>query len=228
MGWSNLTPASARRHDPRQGDGATPALAEGRRSPRRPRGLRPAQARACTLESDIDFRRARDRKDFRDLASSAQFYSDFLSEKIKRTKASNRASASYTGGGPAFGYAKGPVVDPEQAALIHEAVKQLARGATLYRLAQAWKDAGVTTANGNRWNPTGMRRLLTGEHLTGGNGYPAILTDVEAAIVREKLAVPRGRTGCPSGRRYAVSKLVYCAECGTKLTAAVGTLKGYK
>ena len=184
---------------------------------------------ACTLESDIDFRRARDRKDFRDRASSAQFYSDFLSEKIRKTKSRRKVDGRYLGGGPAFGYQLGkggPVIDPEQAASIHDAVSQLAEGATVYRLTMAWNEAGLRTANGARWRAESVRRLLTSEHLTGARGYPRILDETEAAIVRDRIGdrVPRSM-GRPSGRKYIATAFTYCAECGERLTTGAGAYR---
>lgn len=171
---------------------------------------------ACVLEGDIDFRRARDRKDFHDRVSGAVFYSDFLSEKIRRTKARRKVDGAYTGGGPAFGYKFTPdglVIDPHQAALIHEAVKRLAEHVSLYRITMDWQAAGRTTAGGARWRPATLRRMLTGEHLTGGNGYPAILSDIEAAIVRQELGdQPQLKQGRPKGRRSPLVGLLRCAD----------------
>jgi recombinase len=181
---------------------------------------------ACVLEGDIDFRRARDRKDFHDRVSGAVFYSDFLSEKVRRTKARRKVDGAYTGGGPAFGYKFTPdglVIDPHQAALIHEAVKRLADHVSLYRITMDWQAAGLTTAGGARWRPATLRRMLTGEHLTGGNGYPAILDDIEAAIVRQELGdQPQLKQGRPRGRRSPLVGLLRCAECGQKLTTGQG------
>ncbi len=194
---------------------------------------------AATMESDINFARARDRDEFRKRASQAEFYSDFLGEKIRDTKRAQRIDGAYTGGGPAFGYRRlarngGPEVDPEQAALVHEAVARLGRGDSLYRIVVDWNAAGVPTAGARRWSPTGLKRLLLSEHLTGARGYPPILSEQEAAIVRVQLPEElgngqtdtRGRRigtrGRPAGTRYPLAGLLFCGRCGTKLTGARG------
>jgi DNA invertase Pin-like site-specific DNA recombinase len=176
---------------------------------------------AATMESDINFGRARDRDDFRKRASQAQYYSDFLSEKVRATKKARKLAGAYTGGGAAFGYRFTPdglAIDPEQAALIHDAVKRLARHETVYRIVLDLNAAGQTTATGSRWRPKTLRRMLAGEHLTGGNGYPRILTDVEAAVVREELAEqPKLKARVP-GQRSPLVRFLYCSECGQKLS----------
>jgi site-specific DNA recombinase len=184
---------------------------------------------ASTMESDINFGRARDRKDFRDRASSAQFYSDFLSEKVRRTKAARRTVGAYNGGGPAFGYTfadGGLVINPEQAALIHEAVRKLGNHVSLYRISMDWNAAGRTTVNGARWRPATLRRMLTGDHLTGGKGYPAILDEVEAAIVRNELGEqPKLKEGRPAGRKYPLVGYMRCSECSVKLIGSSGSYR---
>jgi hypothetical protein len=133
-------------------------------------------------------------------------------------------SGTYTGGGPAYGYVftpDGMMVVPEQAALIHEAVKRLARHETIYRIVLDWNHAGITTVSGARWQPKPLRRMLSGEHLTGANGYPPILDEVEAAIVRDALgATERKLKARAPGRRYPLASLLFCSECGTKLAGS--------
>jgi len=142
-----------------------------------------------------------------------------LSEKIRSTKRARLADGVYGGGGPAFGYklAKGgPVIDPEEAAAIHDAVTRLAEGVTIYRLTMTWNEAGLRTANDTRWRVESVRRLLTSDHLTGARGYPRILDETEAAIVRDRIGARK--MGRPPGRRYVATPFMYCAECGHKLT----------
>jgi len=71
-----------------------------------------------------------------------------------------------------------------------------------------------------------LRRVLTGVHLVGGNGYPAILTEIEAAVVQQRLSEhPKLSRGRPAGRRHALAGLLYCAACGAKLTTGSGTYR---
>ncbi len=182
---------------------------------------------ACTLESDVNFARARDRKDFRDRASSAQFYSEFLSEKIRRTKARRKAEGGWNGGGRRpFGYRfanrRLEIVDAE-AKLLREAVTRILAGASLYRVCIDWNAAGLRTPYENRWKPAHLRRTLTSPVLLGGGDWDAILSEDQQALLAARLSVSgqKGK-GRPSGRRYAASGLLLCGGCDTKLMGSAG------
>ena len=115
-------------------------------------------------EADINLARARDRRDFKDRVSAAVYYSDRLSEKVRRTKAQQKASGEYMGGeSEPHGYRRvdGALqADPEEAAVIHTAVSRLAGGESMSRITSDLNDAGKTTSRGARWRPMTMRRLL--------------------------------------------------------------------
>ena len=172
-------------------------------------------------EADINLARARDRKDFKDRVSAAVYYSDRLSEKVRRSKARQKASGEYTGGeAEPYGYRRvdGRLqVDPEEAAVIHAAVGRLASGESVSRITCDLNDAGHTTSRGARWRPKTLRRLLVSDHLTGARGYPPILSDEEAAVARSVFSQEERSVGRPPGRRHPLSGILRCANCGTKL-----------
>jgi DNA invertase Pin-like site-specific DNA recombinase len=179
---------------------------------------------ACTMESDINFRRARDRDDFRKRASQAQFYSDFLSEKVRATKAQRIEDGLYTGGeSEPFGYRRtngSLVVDVKEAHRVHDAVRRLGEGQTATRIVRAWNAEGFTTSRGARWRT--LRRTLLSDHLTGARGYPRILSDEEAAVARSALLTEERRPGPPTGVRSPLAGYVFCAACGQKMTTGSG------
>jgi hypothetical protein len=150
-----------------------------------------------------------------------------LSEKIRKTKAARVADGAYTGGeANPFGYrrtASGLDVDPKEAALLHDAVRRLYRGDSLYRITAEWNDEGVQTSRGAKWRPKTLRRTLMSDHLVGARGYPRIFTAEEAAIAHTVLErEPVAPVGRPAGRRYPLTGLVVCSECGEKLNAWSG------
>lgn len=177
---------------------------------------------AATMESDINFARARDRDDFRKRASQAQFYSDFLSEKVRATKAVQAARGEYTGGEKEpFGYGRTDgqlVVDLAEAKLVHEAVSRLGKGESMHRIVRDWNHRGIVTSRGGRWRPGNLTRTLLGEHLIGAKGFPRILSDEEAAVVRGMLATTERKAGRPSGIRAPLAGYLRCGECGSKMT----------
>jgi site-specific DNA recombinase len=181
---------------------------------------------AATMESDINFRRARDRDDFRKRASQAQFYSDFLSEKIKDTKAQRRETGAYTGGErEPMGYRRlngGLEVDAKEQALLRDAVRRLGQGRTATSIVRQWNAEDVTTSKGARWRTQTLRRTLLSDHLTGGRGYPRVLSDEEAAVARAALASEERPPGRPRGLRAPLSGFVFCSECGARMTTGSG------
>jgi site-specific DNA recombinase len=182
---------------------------------------------ACTMESDINFARARDRDDFRKRASQAQFYSDFLSEKVRATKAAQASNGEYTGGEKEpFGYKRSRngklEIDPTEKAVLLDAVARLGRGQPVTRIIREWNAAGLRSSRGARWSPRTLARTLTLGHLTGERGYPRVLSDEEAAIARAALGSRPREPGRPIGVRAPLSGFLRCADCGTKLSSAAG------
>ncbi|MEO8291495.1 MAG: recombinase family protein [Actinomycetota bacterium] len=175
-------------------------------------------------EASIKLRRARDRKDFKDRVSAAVYYSDRLSEKVRRTKKRQAASGEYMGGErEPFGYQRQDgslLVDPEEAGIIHDAVARLEQGVPVGRVTADLNRQGLRTSRGALWRPRSMRRMLLSEHLTGARGYSAIISEDEAAVVRAAFAQDQPTPGHPSGRRHPLSGLLVCGECEVKMTGA--------
>jgi DNA invertase Pin-like site-specific DNA recombinase len=174
-------------------------------------------------EADINLARARDRKDFKDRVSAAVYYSDRLSEKVRKSKAAAKATGAYTGGeAEPYGYRRvdGTLqVDPAEAKVIHGAVARLAKGVAVGRVTSDLNTAGIPTSKGARWRPRSLRNLLLSEHLTGARGYPTILSAEEAALARTVLSMEERHEGPPPGRKHALSGLLRCADCGTNMAA---------
>lgn len=175
-------------------------------------------------EADINLSRARDRKDFKDRVSAAVFYSDRLSEKVRRSKKAAAAAGTYTGGeAEPYGYARenGVLrVDAKEAAVLHDAVSRLASGVSVGRITADLNRQGIRTSRGALWRPRGLRRTLLSAHLTGDRGYPRVLNDGEAAVARAAFAREERAPGRPSGRRHPLSGLVFCGVCDVKMTGA--------
>jgi site-specific DNA recombinase len=181
-------------------------------------------------EGDIDLGRARDRKDWKERVASAVYYSDRLSEKIKKTKRRQIVDGQYTGGErEPFGFHRSGAgeldVEPSESATLHDAVSRLARGETATRICREWNAAGAQTSRGARWRPQTLRRTLLSDHLTGARGYPRLLSDEEAAVARSALASEDRRAGRPSGRRAPLVGFVYCGECGGKMMTGGGAYR---
>ncbi len=188
---------------------------------------------ASTMESDINFSRARDRDDFRKRASQAEFYSDFLGEKIRKTHQRKRERGEWKGGGTRpFGYRiVGPKpyrleVDEAEAALIRQAATDFLGGRGLRGICREWNDAGVRTATGKLWTGPRLQQVLGSPHLAGLRddggpaGIPAVLDEETSRDVRTLLADPeRKKYVTPPVRRHFLTGVIRCALCGTRMTA---------
>lgn len=191
---------------------------------------------ACTLEGDLVLSRARDRKDFRDRASSAQFYSDFLSEKIRRTHRRKAEAGEWKGGGSrpfAFDII-GPkpyrvLVNEAEAIALRTAAEQVLAGRSLRSICREWNAVGLTTSTGRAWTGPRLRQVLTSAHIAGLRerdggtvlaGMPALVDEDTWRALKTLLEDPaRKRFAAPRIRRHYLVGVARCAMCGTKLTA---------
>jgi len=188
---------------------------------------------ACTLEGDLDLGRARDRKDFRDRVSSAVFYSDFLSEKIRRTTRRKAEAGEWHGGGRRpFGFeVRGPrpyrlVHNPREAARLRDAARQVLAGQSLHSITREWNDGShpVPKDSGGRWTVTDVRRVLTSEQVAGrrgdveGSWRPILHWETHLALV-ELLNDPLRRPAVEyrQSRRWPLAGLVRCGRCGSRM-----------
>jgi DNA invertase Pin-like site-specific DNA recombinase len=184
---------------------------------------------ACTLEGDVDLRRARDRKDFRDRVSSAVFYSDFLSERIRATTSRKAAAGEWGGGGRRpFGYrVVGPRpfrldVDGGEALLIRDAAHHVLGGGSLHSVVQLWNDGRAPKDSGSRWTASDVRRVLMSEQVAGKRGgvtakWDAILNEDEHAAIVALMRDPARRPQIVAARRWALAGLVRCGRCGCRM-----------
>ncbi len=177
--------------------------------------------------------------------------SEKTSERVRRTKKTRREEGRLNGGGRrSFGYRpiKGNRLEvvPEEAALLREAVDRIIGGEPHSRVVMDWNDRGITTEGGYRWRPEGLKRKLIDRNgksetggrtlrgtplIVGGKDWPAIITKDEATLLAATLidAKPGGLGGGrepgsarPGARKYALSGLLLCSECGSKMLGSSG------
>jgi site-specific DNA recombinase len=186
-----------------------------------------------TLENDIDLRRARDRKEFYDRVNSAEFYSAFLGEKIRRTTGRKAAAGEWHGGGRRpFGFdVRGPrpyrlVHNPGEAARIRDAARRVLAGQSLHSVTREWNDGShpVAKDSGGRWTVTDVRRVLLSEQVAGrrgdveGSWRPILDWETHLALV-ELLSDPQRRPAVEyrQSRRWPLAGLVRCGRCGSRM-----------
>ena len=191
---------------------------------------------ASVLESDIDLSRARDRKDFKERVAGAVFYSERLSEKIRRTTSRKAERGEWSGGGRRpFGYrVVGPKpfrleVDPAEAGLLSDAASHVLAGGSLYSVTKLWNDGRAPKDSGSRWTPTDVRRILMSEQVAGmrggvrGTWDPIVGIDDHLALSALLRDSQRRPSAEKTGQRWPLAGLCVCGRvgpngpCGVKL-----------
>jgi site-specific DNA recombinase len=117
--------------------------------------------------------------------------------------------------------------DPNEAALIRQAVDDVLAGVTITAIAKRWNEAGVPqTRGGAGWHPTTILSVLRSPRNAGLSGYkgsaipgdwpPIIPVDTWERVCFE-LDRRRSRFAIATRRRSLLSGVLVCGKCGTPL-----------
>jgi DNA invertase Pin-like site-specific DNA recombinase len=184
------------------------------------------------LDSDAEFdlTTASGKKSFRDAMSAAAYYSDRLSDRVRRGKRLKAVSGEPHGRvnadhGP-FGFRPdGITPHPEEAVILREITRRFLAGETQDALIADLNERGVTTAIGGRWTRRSLHDVLIrplnaglvvhrGEIVAVLPGEPVITRDDHERVIAIYAARRPGRP--PSGA-YLCSGSVVCGLCGKPL-----------
>jgi site-specific DNA recombinase len=190
--------------------------------------------RFATVQSDIDLSSPDGRTMARVLVAFANKASMDTSRRVRRKHLELAQNGVSVGGNRTFGYRKDKVtLEPDEAALLQQAASDLLAGVGLHTICRRWNEAGVKTTAGNAWRKSVLKNLVLSPRLAGyrvyqggiardvdGNPvtgmFPPIL-DVQTweavcAVLRDPArGGPHVHAG---GRKYLLSGLVRCSECG--------------
>lgn len=193
-----------------------------------------------TDESDIDLNRSEDRKTFKERVARAVYYSERLSERIRRTTSAKAAAGEWAGGGRRpFGYRKeeigrrssgtaiyGLVIDKREASLIRAAARAVIGGASTSSIAREWNygPEPVPKDSGSQWTVTDVKRVLTSEQVAGLRGgvtgtWKPILTHDQHEILLAIFNDPSRRIvekTDKAARRWLLTGFVWCGNPGCK------------
>lgn len=123
-------------------------------------------------------------------------------------------------------------LDPEEAALIRQAVQDIIGGVGVHTITRQWIERGVLSPAGMPWNRASLRRMLLSPRLAGyrvhrgeiatdpaGNPvrgqYEAVLDEATWRQVVAVLTTDKGFVPHIGGRKYLLAGLVRCALCGS-------------
>jgi DNA invertase Pin-like site-specific DNA recombinase len=199
--------------------------------------------RVATVQGDIDLTTDQGRLVGRILSAVAK---GEIERKSARQQLANRqrAEAGLPPVGPrALGWERdGRTLVPYEADLVRRGFELILSGGSLRSVVRLWNDAGLRTAPrrsigspkdaprvGQRWAPYSVRAVLRNPRYAGlravkgdvvGQGaWPAIVADETWQAVKAKLEDPTRRNTPSTARKYLLSGLALCGQCGATVNA---------
>jgi DNA invertase Pin-like site-specific DNA recombinase len=166
-----------------------------------------------------------------------QFYSENMSEDIKRGLMDNAAKCMVNGRVP-LGYKKGEdgkyAVDDAGAAIVREIFGRVAAGEPYVDIATDLNGRGIPTAWGNKWNKGSFHKLIANDLYIGVYRYSkVVINDGVPPIIEKELfyKVQNKRSSRhPVGRHrangdYLLTGKLFCGRCQSPMVGVSGTSK---
>lgn len=170
----------------------------------------------------------------------AAYYSEQLSQNIRRGQRASAAKAQSTGGNRPLGYRTSPdkkfEIDPDTAPTVKMIFDMYASGSTCSEIITYLNAQGRTTLRGNAFNKGSLHRMLTNEKYIGVYSYkdevriegaiPQIIDDKSFAKVQSMLKVNKRAPAHKWTRAdYLLTDKLFCGKCGTGMVGLSGTSK---
>lgn len=175
----------------------------------------------------------------RSMMNVNQFYSENMSEDIKRGMENNAMNCKVTNGTIPFGYRRGDdlryELDPPKDGVVREIFSRVLCGDRLIDIARDLNRRGIRTSKGAEWNRGSFHSILSNERYTGvyiydgirvEGGIPQIIDKGTFFRVQEVLKVKKN----PVGRHrktgsYALTGKLFCGHCKSPMIGVSGTSK---
>ena len=170
------------------------------------------------------------------LEAMNEYYSAELSQKIRRGMRENVIKGKTTGGNIALGYRIGAdkcfEIVEEQAAIVRKIFQMYAEGSTFAEIITELNSTGLKTSRGNPYNKSSISRILSNERYIGRYTIkgidevaecPRIVSDELFSIVQKKLGESQTKHRHRKNHTYLLSGVLYCGECGKRMTGTGGT-----
>ena len=161
----------------------------------------------------------------RQLGAVARYEVEHSIERQQRAKLQAATDGRWKGGRRPFGYeADGVTPRQAEARVVRDATDAILAGASLRGLSADLNRREVRTSTGRAWTPTELRKVLIRprnaglmEHrgeIVGAAGWPALVDEDRWRAVVSLLTDPQRRTQTSGARRWLLSGLARCGECG--------------
>ena len=191
-----------------------------------------AERGLLVLDSDAEFdlTSASGKKSFRDAMAAAAYYSDRLSDRVKRGKRAKAMSGQVDAAGwqdRPFGWEPDGITQrPAEVAILREAAARFLAGESQDSIVDDFTARGITTSQGKPWRRSGLREVLLRERNRGNlehrgvivaqlPGEPVIDSGTFDRIAAKYAA---RRPGRPYTRTYLCSGAAVCAACRRPLS----------
>lgn len=148
------------------------------------------------------------------------------------------AQGRWTGGKRPFGYTWEMEPEPTEAAFVKQAYMSVLAGESLYGIAKGWNDGGVLTTSGNRWNGQTVRQMLMKpryaglrsykDSVVGAGQWQALIAEDVWSAVETILTRPDRRKSRSTARKYLLSGILLCGECGKPMRSGMHAQPVYR
>lgn len=173
----------------------------------------------------------------RNMMNLNQFYSENMSEDIKRCLYSYAQDCKVLTGGMPFGYQKGEdgryAIDPERAKTVKEIFYLYTAGVKSSAIVSILNGRGIRTMQGKRFSIGAVERILKNEKYIGvykygeiriEGGVPRIIDDETFSVAQQKLAEAHRAPAASWGQQdYLLTGKLFCGHCGTPMVGETGT-----
>ena len=170
----------------------------------------------------------------------AAYYSEQLSQNVKRGMKASAIKAQCTGGTRPLGYTtdenKHYVIDPDHAPTVKLIFEMYAGGKTITEIVNELNHRGLRTLKGKEFTCGSLNCLLKNEKYIGvysynnevriENAIPAIIDTETFNKVQEMLKYNQRTSSHKNSKAdYLLSEKLFCGKCGTGMVGVCGTSK---
>ena len=170
----------------------------------------------------------------------AAYYSEQLSQNIRRGQRASAAKAQSTGGNRPLGYKTGPdkkfIIDPETAPTVKLVFDLYARGQTIAQIIRILNEKGLRTLRGRPFTNNSLRTMLKNEKYIGvytykdeiriENAIPPIIEPEVFYKVQEMLRYNQKAAAHKNAQaEYLLTEKLFCGKCGAMMVGVSGTSK---
>jgi len=168
----------------------------------------------------------------------AAYYSEQLSQNVKRGQRASALKAQSTGGNRPLGYLTGPdkkfIIDPETAPTVKLVYELYAKGITIAEIVKELNNRGLRTLRGRPFTHNSLRTVLKNEKYIGvytykdeirlENAIPPIIDTDTFYKVQEMLKYNQRMAAHKNAKtEYILTEKLFCGKCGTMMVGVSGT-----